>query len=276
MDDLWLKLGNCAIRYRDTGGPGPVVLLTHGVSASLETWEAQLASAGSQLRLITWDLPGHGLSDFGDQPYGPAKFAQVGWQLLDALNIERVALTGNSLGGAISIAMADMRPENVTHLCLLCAATLNTEFVLPLRLASPSVLSSIMSSLGDMAVQQHIQTLFHESYVATPRVKKIIERNMMRPGAQAAFVNTLYEMTTFGGQRQSIVTQTQEILSAITVPVLFIHGRQDLVIPLAHSEFAQTITPGSKLEILEDCGHTPQIEKPEFINNALVEFVIGA
>jgi len=275
LTDQYINIQGVKIRYRDTLGTGLVVLLTHGIGASLEMWEAQLANTDERIRLIAWDIPGHGLSDAGDQPYNPEKFAQLAWQLLDALGVEKTVLAGNSLGASISIVMAGIKPDRVTRLMLLNAATVGRESPLPFRLMTLPFLGEVMSKPGKVAIDQQINAIFHHPESISDHVKNFITRNVMRPGLQSIFLTTVRQITTLGGQRKSLVSKSLEILSSLGIEVLFIHGRHDKVIPLAHSENAHSITPNSTLLVLEDCGHTPQIELPEQITRTLVHFVSG-
>jgi pimeloyl-ACP methyl ester carboxylesterase len=276
VSDQYITIQGCEIRYRDTGGTGPVVLLTHGIGASLETWEAMLAEADESIRWISWDIPGHGLSDFGDQPYGPSKFARFAWKLLDALDLkEPIVLAGNSLGAAISIHMAGLQPERVCKLGLLNAATLGRETPLPFRLMILPVLGALMTMPGKAAIDNQIKAIFLDSDAVSDEVKAIVKRNVMRPGAQKAFVATLKQMTVFGGQMPSVVDRSLSILASLSCPVLFIHGREDAVIPCAHSVQAQAGTPDSTLLVFEECGHTPQIEKPRETAKALIDLALS-
>ncbi len=276
MNDRYLTIQGCKIRYRDTGGTGPAVLLTHGIGASLETWEAMLAEADESIRWVSWDIPGHGLSDFGDQPYGPSKFARFAWKLLDALDLKApIVLAGNSLGAAISIHMAGFQPERVHKLGLLNAATLGRETPLPFRLMILPVLGVLMAMPGKAAIDNQIKAIFLDSDAVSDEVKAIVKRNVMRPGAQKAFVETLKQMTVFSGQMPSVVDKSLSILASLNSEVLFLHGRQDAVIPCAHSEQAQADTPNSSLVLFDECGHTPQIEKPRETAKALIGFVLN-
>lgn len=271
--ELFVEIDGCNIRYRDTGGTSPVVLLTHGIGSSLETWMAQLNLAGDQqMRLIAWDVPGHGLSDFGDQPYGPPKFAEVAWRFLNALGVDKAILAGNSMGGAISVHMAGLQPKRALKLLLLNAATLGKETPLPFRMMTLPLLGDLMARPGQAAVDQQIAAIFYDQSAVTDSVREIATRNVMRPGAQKAFLATIRQMTSLTGQRRDLVDASLSLLSSFSIPVLFIHGRQDAVLPLQHSVDAQKRTPLSKLVILEDCGHTPQIEKPDTVFEILRDF----
>jgi pimeloyl-ACP methyl ester carboxylesterase len=273
VSDQYLTIQGCKIRYRDTGGAGPAVLLTHGIGASLETWEAMLAEVDESVRWISWDVPGHGLSDFERRYSDLATLAEAGWQLLDALDVERAVLVGNSMGGAISVRMAQSQPERAIKLGLLNAATMGKQAPIAFQLMNIPVLGELMTKPGKMAVAQQIEAIFYHSDAISERSREIITRNVMRPGANKAFLAILRKMTGLGGQDKVLVAQTLGILSSTQLPVLYIHGRHDAVIPLVHSEQAHQRTANSTLLILEACGHTPQLEQPQAVAKALVEFI---
>lgn len=275
MNDFFMEVDGCKIRYRDTGGGGPVILLTHGVGASLETWDAQLNAAQDHpLRFIVWDVPGHGLSDSGDQPYNPPKYANVGWRLLDALGVDKAILAGNSMGGAISVHMAGLQPQRALKLVLLNAASLGKETPLPFRLMTLPLLGRLMNRPNKMAVDQQISAIFYEKFEVPESVRKTITRNVMRPAAQEGFLAAVREMNNFSGQRPELVEATLSVLKSLALPVLFVHGREDLVLPMQHSVAADKLTPNSKLIILEECGHTPQIEMPKAVFEIILDFVL--
>jgi 2-hydroxy-6-oxonona-2,4-dienedioate hydrolase len=274
MSDHYLTIQGCKVRYRDTGGTGPAVLLTHGIGASLETWEAMLAEVDESIRWISWDVPGHGMSDFEASYADLTIIAEAGWQLLDSLSVERAVLAGNSMGGAISIRMAQREPERTAKLGLLDAATLGRQSPMPFRLMTIPMLGELMTKPGKMAVEQQIEVIFYRSDAISERTREVITRNVMRPGANKAFLAILRNMTSLGGQNKALVVQAQDFLATTQLPVLYIHGRQDQVIPLMHSEQTDQHTANSSLLILEECGHTPQLEQPQTVAKALVEFVL--
>ena len=98
MEDLYISVKGYTIRYRDTGGAKPVLLLTHGIGSSLETWEAQADDLADHLRVISWDLPGHGLSDIPKDAFSIETYAHFAWHFLDALNVDHTIVGGNSMG----------------------------------------------------------------------------------------------------------------------------------------------------------------------------------
>lgn len=261
------------IRYRDSGGPGMPILLSHGIGGSLELWDSQFGEDLQAYRLIAWDMPGHGLSGMGGQPYDADKFARFAWQFLDALGIQRLVLAGNSLGAAVSVRMAGLAPHRVAGLVLANSASLGREVFAPFRVMTLPVLGELMNKPGKAAVERQIQAIFHKPSVATAPIRETIARNVHKPEGGKAFLATLRSMSDLGGQSKKTFSQTLSILRALQVPVLFVHGRHDTVVPLQHSVAAQAVTPHSSLLVLEDCGHTPQLENPTEFNRSLSSFV---
>lgn len=279
MQDSYVNVDGVRVRYRDSGATSstaPVVLLMHGIGGSLELWSSQFVPPLAGLRLIALDLPGHGYSDFGDQPYFIKKFASFVWRFADALDLERVHLAGNSMGAAIGLQMLALQPLRTRSLLLAAAATLGREAPTPFRLMTLPLLGPLMTRPGTMAIQQQLAAIFHPDYAIPADIRSTIERNVMRPGAQAAFLATLRELTDLGGQRATLVADAHAALRAASVPMLLLHGRQDRVIPVAHSENAHRLAPQTRLQILEGCGHTPQLEQAAAFNLALEKLVLTA
>lgn len=274
MNAKYLNIDGCKIRYFDNESNGPVLFLSHGVGASLEFWEALIAQSGSAFRMIAWDYPGHGLSDFlDDKDYRIDLYAQYAWHLLDYLNVNTTSLIGNSLGGAVSLRMLKQKEERVEKLVLLNAATLGKESPLPFRLMTIPVFGEFITKSVDMAFKQQVTAIFHQSYQLTDKMSDLIKRNVARDGAQAAFLANIRQFTTLGGLAKHLVDETRQILSTMTKPILFVHGREDQVIPLSHSEHAHHLVKHSKLIVMENCGHTPHVEKVPELLDSLKEFL---
>lgn len=266
MNDFHVNLDGLKIRCRDAGGTGPAVLLLHGVGGSLELWSAQFAAAHQDLRLLAVDLPGHGLSDFSAQADSPPRFAQTLWALLDALAIHQVHLVGNSLGGAICLQMHLSQPARVRSMLLAASANLGTAAPLPFRLMTLTGLGELMARPGETAVTQQVQAIFGPDFVVTPELRALIRRNVMRAGAQRAFLGCVRQMTGLRGQRAALIEQAQASLAMSRVPTLLLHGRQDAVIPVAHSQDSCARHAHLQLDVIDRCGHTPQLEQPEHFN----------
>lgn len=271
--DKSITVNGVNIRYQDSGGSGLPVLLTHGIGGSLEFWSQQLKTADAYVRMIAWDMPGHGLSDMGNQPYDVDKFAEFACQFLQAIGLQRMVLVGNSLGGAVSARIAALLPERVVGILMANAASLGRETLMPFRLMTLPILGEVMTKPSQAGVDRQIKAIFLHMNVANDDVRKVVTRNTHKPGGSKAFLATLRSMTDLGGQNLTKIERTLYIMRNIKCSVLFVHGRHDTVIPVEHTIHAQSLTPNSKLLVLEDCGHTPQLEKPVEFNLALSKFV---
>lgn len=270
MTDPFALIDGTRVRYRDSGGSGPAVLMTHGIGESLEFWHRQFDAMGLSLRLIAWDLPGHGLSDARHDAMDLEGQAAVAWKLLDRLGVGRVHLVGNSLGAAMSLRMAALAPGRVATLLLANSAALGTEVFKPFRLMSLPLLGELMNLPGPTAVAQQIKAIVHRPGTISPEVRAAIERNVQRPGGSRHFLALLRGLTSWRGQHDLGWRRSHAILRHLAgLPVLFVHGEHDVVLPVAHSRRAHELARGSELVVLADCGHTPQLEQPDLFNRLL-------
>lgn len=274
MSDPFVVINGARIRYRDSHGEGPVVLMTHGIAESLEFWHRQFDDLGQSLRLIAWDMPGHGLSDESADAMSLEGQASVAWQLLDQLGVPRAHLVGNSLGAAMSLRMAAQEPARVGSLVLANSAALGPEVFGAFKLMALPWLGELMNKPGPTAVAQQIKAIVLRPDAITPQVRAAIERNVRRPGGAAHFLKQLRAMTSLRGQREAVWTRSHQILKGLRVPTRIVHGEQDVVLPIAHSVTAHGLCSGSELVRLQNCGHTPQLEQAEVFNALLRKWIL--
>lgn len=270
MTIQFTTLDGARIRYWDSGGRGPAALMTHGIGESLEFWHPQFDSIGQQMRLLAWDMPGHGLSDEMPQAMSLEGQAAVAWKLLDQLGVKHVHLIGNSLGAAMSLRMAAQAPQRVSSLLLANAAALGRAVFAPFRVMTVPLLGELMSQPGPGAVKRQIEAIVLNREAITPQVRNAIVRNVTRPGSVPHFLRLLRGLTTLRGQRAEVVERSHQILRSLQVPVCIVHGDRDGVLPAEHSRRAHAMVPGSELHVLAPCGHTPQLEMPEAFNRLVL------
>jgi pimeloyl-ACP methyl ester carboxylesterase len=225
------------------------------------------------LRLIAWDYPGHGLSDAVGRTHDPDSYAAFALDLMDALGLERAVVVGNSLGGAIALRMAGLAPDRVAGMVLASPAMTGPEVFLPFRLMTLPLLGEVMTKPGKLSVEQQIAALFHDPAVATEDLRRIVWRNVHKDGAAGTLLATLRKTLWIGGVRKSYWSRSRDLLRSSTCPILLIHGKQDVVLPFQQSVVCASLAPRSTLRLIEGCGHTPQIERREVFNEALMVFV---
>lgn len=274
LEDQFIEVDGCRIRYRDSGGSGHPVVFVHGIACSLEHWDHQFDSLAQQFRLIALDLPGHGQSSMGDQPYDIPKFTTFLWRFIDAMKLDSISLVGWSLGGAISLLATKEQAERVKHLVLTDAAAMGQEVTFVFRLMILPLLGNLMTKPSRKGVDLQISSCVEDPEIYSAELKEKMFTYASTPGAQQAFLATLRSINNFFGQRKENVNRSIEALKTLSVKTLFIHGRQDRVLPYTHSVNASKLVKDSKLELFDNCGHEPQMEYPERFNQLLNEWLV--
>ncbi len=243
------------------GDPMPIVLL-HGTSASLHTWEGWAKALKVQRRIISFDLPGFGLTgpfagQYTPDDYRGDTYARFVIDLLDALQLPHAVLGGNSLGGEIAWRVATLAPERVERLILVDAV------------GPPFTPEAV--PIGFMAAR--LPVLGWISQHLTPRelVADSVASVYGDPSrVSAPLVDRYYELTLREGNRralnrrlnQMVIGEDAERIAQVKQPTLILWGARDRLIPPAVGrDFAQRIA-GSQLVVLEGLGHVPQEEDP--------------
>jgi 2-hydroxy-6-oxonona-2,4-dienedioate hydrolase len=272
IQDAYLSLKGCKIRYRDSGGAGLPVLLSHGIGESLEFWDLQTAAALPNMRLISWDFPNHGLSDLSGKVEDFDSYADWALAFVQALSLERFLAVGNSMGAAVSLRLAGLAPSRLAGVVLANSAGLGPEVTPVFRLFSLPLLGELLNKPNPKAAEMQIKAIVKDPASVSEPLRAAISRNLSKQGGSAAFLATLRATLGLRGQNKAVWQKSHDLLSALTCPLLILHGRQDSVLPHRQSEAAAGLAARAELMILEDCGHTPQIEKPAVFNQALAGF----
>jgi pimeloyl-ACP methyl ester carboxylesterase len=273
METNTQHIDGCDVHYVDTGGEGPVLFLSSGVGQSLEFWQPQIEAFSKTCRVIAWDYPGHGQSDMGRRQFSIETLPRVALKLLDALGIDTAVLVGNSLGGAVSIRMASIAPERVAGIVLAAPALSGPRVGAPFRLMTLPVLGRLMSKASEKGVEMQIKSVFHPSFAPSDMLRAVIHRNTFKPGADRAFAQFMKDTLTLKSVRPDVWKASQDSLRKLQCPVLFIHGQDDQILPSDQAQEQAALTPKATVKIYENCGHAPQLEKPQQFNSDLKEFI---
>ncbi len=273
IEDQYMTIDGCKIRYRDTGGSGMPVLFSHGISESLEFWDLQTVAALPNMRLISWDFPNHGLSDLSGKVEDFDSYGVWTQKFVEALKLDRLIAVGNSMGAAMSLRLAALVPNRVAGLVLANSAAFGPEVTPIFRIFTLPFLGEVMNKPSDKGVDLQLQAIVKDIRCVSPTLRAAAKRNLAKPGGTAAFLATLRATMGLRGQKTAVWQKSHDILAALTCPTLILHGREDRVLPYKHSEAAARLTPKAELQIYDDCGHTPQIEQPAAFDQDLAAFV---
>ncbi|MBU3619331.1 alpha/beta fold hydrolase [Polynucleobacter sp. JS-Fieb-80-E5] len=256
------------IHYQDTGpskNPVPILFL-HGFGSSLQTWDAWTEALSSEYRVISLDLPGFALT--GEDPsgiYTDERSVAVIEAFLKELQIPKVVLVGNSMGGKFAWQFAARYPDQVSKLVLIS----------PDGYASPGMEYGKKTEVP--AIAQLYRYFFSKTFLAMNLEPAYANPNTLND----ALVNRYYDLMLAPGVRGAILARMQQTvlqdpvpaLTNIKVPTLLIWGEKDAFIPIANANDYLKVMPNAKRVSLPNIGHLPQEEQPNIGLAALKEFL---
>jgi pimeloyl-ACP methyl ester carboxylesterase len=262
-----------------TMGEGPDVLLIHGLGGAKSSFFDTAAALSDRYRVHALDLPGFGSSCKPMTGAYTAKwFSQSIVEVMDALGIERAHLVGNSMGGRVSIEVGLRNPERVRSLVLLCPAVafVKRGYHPIVRLLRPEF-GVLPHRFTRGMVEGQFWSMFRDPDRVDPSVADVVVDEFQRiygsPGARFAFLSSarnIYLDKPFG--RGGFYPR----LSELSAPSLFVWGTHDPLIPAGFKRHVERWLPRAEQVVLENCGHVPQVERPEQVNPMLRRFFAQA
>lgn len=257
------------------GGDGPAVLFLHGMAGSSRTWREVLPTIAKTHKVIAPDLVGHGESAKPMGDYSLGAYASGLRDLLGILDVPRVTVVGQSLGGGVALQLAYQHPELVDRLVLVAAGGLGREVSWLLRmltlpgaeLTMPLLFPSVARDVGN-----RIWDIMRRLGLANPHAEEMWMAYESLTGVEnrQAFLKTLRSVVEPGGQS---VSALDRLYLAALMPTMIVWGDDDPIIPVDHGYRAHELIPGSRLEIIEGVGHFPHVECPEKFCELLLDFL---
>lgn len=259
------------LHYRDEGRTDgskdkPVLILLHGIMASLHTWDGWVESLQSDFRIIRMDIPGFGLTGpYADGIYNVERSVDMLDQLTDKLGIESFFLAGNSMGGYISWNFAIAHPEKVDRLILLDAAGYPFEPPLMLQLLHTPVLKDGIAFITPrFIVTQTLNEVYGDASKVTDEAIDRYHQLMLREGNREAVVDVF----------ASIAHLDSSKIKQLQLPTLIQWGEADAWIPLANAEKFVADIKEAKIITYSGVGHIPMEEIPVQSANDAKEFLL--
>jgi pimeloyl-ACP methyl ester carboxylesterase len=272
-DSRFVQIGELSVHYRDVGPrDAPALVLLHGAGASLHTWQGWVDRLRGELRVVSVDLPGYGLTGGYPQAHA-ADYHLAGYsafleRFVDALKLDKFALAGNSLGGGVAWTFAARHPERVTRLILVDALAYaqDTPFKLPAQIANTPIVGDLLLYV---AARDQIATLVRSTYGDPAKVDDaLIDRYrdlLRRPGNREAMLIRL--------RRPEKIDS--EPLKKLTMPVLILWGGKDSWIVPAMALRLQNDIPHADLQMFSNAGHVPMEEIPDQTAAAAKKFLLA-
>ncbi|HJQ57247.1 MAG TPA: alpha/beta hydrolase [Vineibacter sp.] len=265
----FLEIGGARIHVRDEGRrDGSILMLLHGSSGSLHVWEGWTQRLGDTFRIVSLDLPGHGLT--GPWPrddYSIGAYADLTMQVADRLKLEQFAVGGHSMGGAVAWTIATRRPERITHLVLVGAAAYPRDDAAPiaLRVARTPLLGELNAYFKPRWM---VERGLRETYADPARLS-------------AARIDRHYELLRRAGNRAATLRRLRTAapldpspLASLNLPTLILWGTRDRWVPPIDAARLQRDIAGSELVFYQDTGHALMEETPDRSAAAVRRFLM--
>lgn len=272
-----IGLGDYEFQLNESGDrSAPAVLFLHGSgpgATGLSNWEAVLGDLGDEYYCLAPDVLGFGDSTHPDPPpQGLAPFTQLRVDtligLLDALQLERATVVGNSMGGVWSLGMALQAPERVDKIVLMGSGGSPT----PTGPAIPK-LAGFYDNPSTEAMTAMLEAFVHDVDRFGGDLRRIAEKRM--PHAIRPEVERSHRATFMDLDPANPWAFTAEDAARITQETLVIHGREDDFVPFAAGIWFFENIPNARLYGIGKCGHWTQIEQHVRFVTALREFLAG-
>jgi len=253
------------IRYADTGGKKPAVVMIHGFASSLNAWDRVVGALEPTRRVIRLDLKGFGWSGRPAGDYSPRAQAEIVFALMDRLGVSRAPIVAHSWGASVALQMALMKPERIERLALYDAWVYSDQLPTFFVWSRAPVLGEILFSMFYRErPDEKIEAAFYDPSILDQAFVEHVQDMLNRPGTSAA------ALAAVRGQRYE---QVEKRYATIDKPVLLLWGREDRITTLEMGERLVRQLPRAEMIVYPRCGHFPMIEAAAASNRDLVRFL---
>ena len=269
-----LEVDGTAVNYLDIGEGReelePIVFV-HGLAGQWQNWLENIPRAAQERRVIAMDLPGFGLSPMPRDPISIPGYGRCVEAICDRLELGRVDMVGNSMGGFIAAEVAIQVPERIDQLMLVSAAGITSADVVH----GPIVLAGrVMSVLVAHTAAQRRR--FAGRPVTRHAALALVARHPSRLKADLvyeAFFKGAGKPGFDGALRASLDYDFRDRLPEIRQPTLIVWGENDSIIPVRDAQEFERLIPDSRKVVMKETGHIPMAERPETFNRLMLEFL---
>ena len=258
------------VHYVEAGN-GPPIILIHGFLYHTVMWEKNIDALAEKFKVYAIDLWGWGYSErLKQKEYSFERYGKQIVGFMDALNIKKATLAGQSMGGGISVYVAAHYPERVDRLILVDPAVIPYPMTTIGKIYQFPFIGEFMNAIpGEALMKNNIRTIwFYDKNKVTEEYCKEVLQPLCIKGSYAGTMFILRNVL-----KEPYVEKEANLLAKMSIPTLIIHGREDKAIPLNRSKRLNDLWKGSKLVIFDKAGHSPHEEYPEKFNKLAMDFL---
>lgn len=263
MTEKFIMAGSTPMHIADSQRGDKCVVLLHGYLESMLVWDEFAALLKESVRVVTIDLPGHGVSMVTSQVHTMEYLAECVALAMEALGIERYSVVGHSMGGYVALAMVEKYASRLESIVLLSSTTsADSQEKCDRRRREIELIKAGKKNM--------LARLVPHAGFAPENVKRLKEY-IEDIGELILMTEDEGVIAILGGmiERKS----RGELLRQSGVPHMFIFGRHDYYIPVETAEEMIAADPTARVVWLEHSGHMGFYEEPELCAQAILEMV---
>ncbi|MDT5142037.1 MAG: 2-hydroxymuconate-semialdehyde hydrolase [Mycobacterium sp.] len=261
-----IDAGGIETSYLEAGS-GETVLLLHGSGpgvSALANWQHNIPTLAQRFHVLAPDIVGFGTTVRPeDIVYSLRTWTDHVWAFMDARDLEKARVIGNSLGGRIALQMATDQPDRIAKMVLMGTPGVGmtpTEGLAALRAYEPS----------HDAMRELLRNYFAvDPAMITDELVQIRYEASIADGAYEAYRAMFFDPRHAGSE----LGITEDEVRAIATPTLLIHGREDKVVALQVSVAMLGLLPNADLHVFSACGHWTQIERADEFSAVVSDYL---
>ncbi len=266
----FIKIDGVEVHYRDEGNKNdsiPLVLI-HGTSSSLHTWDSIVPALSDKKRLIRLDIPAFGLT--GPHPqrdYSVDFYTQFIDAFLNAIGVQQYSIAGNSLGGSIAWNQALRYSNKVKQLILINSGGYpkkNEKGNIGFKLASTPIVGDVLLKFTPRGIiKKSVEDVYSDKTKVSDELVQRYFDLLLRAGNRQATLDIFKQRKPGGSEK----------IKHIQTPTLIIWGEDDQLIDVSNAYLFQKDIQNSQLVIIPKTGHVPMEENAKPVISAISSFV---
>ena len=250
-------------------GQGEPLILIHGFFYDTHMWDNNMDVLAQHYKVYVMDLWGFGYSTREMLDYGYPLYARQLKLFMDALNIPKATLIGQSMGGGTIIKFCTTNQERVERMVLVDPAVLPNKLPLLGRIANLPVVGELMLGMNSNFMRKmtlKTNFIYNPKYVTDDYLEKVTRFQKVEKTTEI-FLKIL--------RKEFFHTLDSEVrlVGKMDIPALVVGGRQENAIPIRLIEEVSRILAGSRLEVIDQAGHCPNDEQSDHFNRVTLEFL---
>ncbi|WP_240042882.1 alpha/beta fold hydrolase [Photorhabdus luminescens] len=251
-------------------GNGPILIFLHGIAGHLEAYMRNILPHAAHFRVLAIDMLGHGFTDKPVRSYEIIDYVEHLRDLIETLNLKKIHLSGESLGGWVAARFAAKYPQYIHRLVLNTAGGMIADPNVMERLRTLSL--NAVKNPDREATRKRLEFLMEDPTIVTEDLVEARFAIYRQPGMLSAMENImcLQDMDT---RLRNLLTEDE--LAKIQAETLVLWTTHDPTAAVSVGQRLAGLIKNSRFVVMEKCGHWPQYEDPDTFNRLHIDFLLN-